>query len=343
MRCPTLKELPFSPRNQPGWMWTKESSQLPDTMSDGQPWKKITIVTPSYNQGQFIETTIRSVLLQGYPNLEYIIIDGGSNDKSVEIIRKYEPWLSYWVSEKDRGQAHAINKGFSLATGSIYAYLNSDDFYEPGALHACTQAFKSGIQWVAGRVRCWQEGVGYWPFPELPGKSFTRWFLSCPVAQAGCFWRSELHHEVGQFNEDLNFVIDYEFWLRFRFLKNIKPLIIEQPIAVYRLHQQSKTVAHNLSFVQENEYVREKYKQLLTSRQRLWLWVAQRHRNARVQVSKSIVLFKNGEPCKAMRQIISTLIFWPFLAIDFYGFLIAIKELIRNSQDKPAFPEMWPE
>ena len=82
-------------------------------------WPRISIVTPSYNQGQFIEETIRSILLQGYSNLEYIIIDGGSTDKSVEIIKKYEPWLSYWVSEKDRGQSHAINKGFGCSTGSF--------------------------------------------------------------------------------------------------------------------------------------------------------------------------------------------------------------------------------
>ncbi len=128
MSCPTLADLPSPPSNQTGWMWNEESSQLPENMPDGHQLPRITIVTPSYNQGQFLEATIRSVLLQGYPNLEYIIIDGGSSDNSVEIIRKYEPWLAYWVSEKDRGQAHAINKGFAHATGSIYAYLNSDDF-----------------------------------------------------------------------------------------------------------------------------------------------------------------------------------------------------------------------
>ena len=117
MRCPTINELPSPPPGKRGWPWTEDSPQLPDTMPDGSPWPKISIVTPSLNQGPFIEETIRSVLLQGYPNLEYIIMDGGSTDESIEIIKKYEPWLAYWESEPDRGQSHAINKGFQRASG----------------------------------------------------------------------------------------------------------------------------------------------------------------------------------------------------------------------------------
>jgi len=121
MRCPTLEELPAPPQGKFGWPWTEESPQLPEKQPSGKPWPKISIVTPSYNQADFIEETIRSMLLQGYPNLEYIIIDGGSTDKSVEIIQKYEPWLSYWVSESDRGQTHAVNKGFAMCKGEILA------------------------------------------------------------------------------------------------------------------------------------------------------------------------------------------------------------------------------
>ena len=103
-------------------------------MPDGRSWPKISIVTPSYNQGEFLEETIRAVLLQNYPNLEYFIMDGGSTDNSVEIIKTYKPWLTYWVSEKDKGQADAINKGFERVTGDILAWLNSDDTYEPDIL-----------------------------------------------------------------------------------------------------------------------------------------------------------------------------------------------------------------
>src|SRR5688572_28969334 len=108
MRCPMLSDLPAPPPGKTGWPWTEETFQLPEAMPDGKRWPRISIVTPSYNQGQFIEETIRSVLLQCYPNLEYIVIDGGSTDDSVEIIEKYKSWLTYWVSEPDKGQVDAI-------------------------------------------------------------------------------------------------------------------------------------------------------------------------------------------------------------------------------------------
>ena len=133
MRCPRLDELPIPPEGKIGWPWTEQSEPLPDKMPDGSEWPQISIVTPSYNQGQFIEETIRSVLLQGYPNLEFIIIDGGSTDNSVEIIKKYAPWFSSWVSEPDNGQSHALNKGFRMVTGSLIGWQNSDDYYHSQA------------------------------------------------------------------------------------------------------------------------------------------------------------------------------------------------------------------
>jgi glycosyltransferase involved in cell wall biosynthesis len=152
----TLKDLPAPPQGKIGWPWIERSSQLPDKMTDGSAWPHISIVTPSYNQGQFIEETIRSVLLQGYPNLEYIIIDGGSTDNTVEIIEKYESWISYWVSEKDSGQSDALNKGFAIGDGQICAYINSDDIFLPNALSKVSLAYAENpeFKWIAFSVLC---------------------------------------------------------------------------------------------------------------------------------------------------------------------------------------------
>src|SRR5512144_266396 len=111
MRCPSLQELPRPPRGRTGWPWSEASASLPSSMPDGGTWPRISVVTPSFNQARFLEATLRSVLLQGYPNLEYFVLDGGSTDGSTEIIKKYEPWLTHWVSGADGGQSAAINSG----------------------------------------------------------------------------------------------------------------------------------------------------------------------------------------------------------------------------------------
>jgi len=144
MHCPTLKELPSPPPDRQGWPWTEESPQLPNIMPDESSWPRISVVTPSFNQGRYIEETIRSVLLQGYPDLEYIVVDGGSTDGSLDIIRKYEPWLARWISEPDHGQSDAINKGVRMATGEIVNWINSDDCLHSGALKVVAQTYSSG-------------------------------------------------------------------------------------------------------------------------------------------------------------------------------------------------------
>jgi len=147
-----LHDLPKPPAGKTGWPWTEASPQSSEKIPEGSEHLRISIVTPNYNFGHFLEETIRSVLLQGYPNLEYIIIDGGSTDNSVEIIKKYEPWLAYWVSEKDEGITHAINKGMEVASGNWINWLNSDDFLLPGALWRLKEIIEKvpQAQWVSG-------------------------------------------------------------------------------------------------------------------------------------------------------------------------------------------------
>ncbi|HEY5139639.1 MAG TPA: glycosyltransferase family 2 protein, partial [Methylococcales bacterium] len=134
--------------------------ELPGTLPDGKPWPKISIITPSYNQGNYIEETILSVLDQGYPNIEHIIIDGGSTDSTVDILNRYKNHLAYVVSEADRGQSHAINKGFAIASGEIFTWLNSDDRLAPGALAAVALAFStSSADMVSGICEVYKNDV----------------------------------------------------------------------------------------------------------------------------------------------------------------------------------------
>src|SRR5579872_1583448 len=143
MRCPSLQELPPPPPGRIGWPWTEASAPLPATMPDGEAWPGISVITPSFNQARFVEGTLRSVLLQGYPNLEYSVLDGGSTDGSVDIIKKYAPWLKQWVSAPDGGQSAAINRGLQSSSGLFATWINSDDLLCRDAL--TTHALRVGL------------------------------------------------------------------------------------------------------------------------------------------------------------------------------------------------------
>jgi glycosyltransferase involved in cell wall biosynthesis len=184
---------------------------------------RISIITPSFNQAAFLEQTISSVIGQNYPNLEYIVIDGGSTDGSVDVIRKFQNHLAFWVSEKDRGQTHAINKGLQRATGDIIAYLNSDDFYLEGTLARVAEHFvrHPDVDLVHGRCRVVDEQgtkIG-----ERCG-SITRyeeildlwdvWWNRRNFVQPEVFWTKRIGDRIGPFREELFWVMDYEYWLR---------------------------------------------------------------------------------------------------------------------------------
>jgi glycosyltransferase involved in cell wall biosynthesis len=340
MRPPPHK-LPAPPAGRVGWPWTAaaDAAAAVDSRVD---WPRITVVTPSFNQGEYLEETIRSVLLQGYPNLEYIVVDGGSTDGSVEIIRKYEDHLAWWVSEKDAGQSHAINKGLARATGQVYAYLNSDDVYEPDALFACAEPFRSGAEWVAGKVLCFEEGRGSWPFPELPGHGFTRWFLSCPISQPGVFWGAGVQERAGPFREDLRYIMDYEFWLRLRFVQRIKPLYIDRVVAHYRMHPISKGIAEQGGMGAEIQATVRGFEQHLSSAERARLWFARRHRRGRVHGARAVAHLKNGRFRPATVELATALMQWPLLFLDL-GAIGALRKTLDPSSVPSVFPDVWPE
>jgi glycosyltransferase involved in cell wall biosynthesis len=214
-RFSQFSKLPLPLSNRVGWPWTEESLLTPESIADSFPWPRITIVTPSYNQGNFIEETIRSVLLQGYPNLEYIIMDGGSTDNTVEIIKKYEPWLTYWVSEKDRGQSHAINKGFLRATGEIYGWINSDDGYLPGALSLVAQSISNRKKTIVigASKRLYELGAR----EEIDRRRPTHdemLYEGRTFPQPGVFWTMDLWDAANCLREELFYAMDYDVWLR---------------------------------------------------------------------------------------------------------------------------------
>lgn len=246
MRCPTLAELPPPPAGNAGWPWTEQSEQLPETMPNGRHWPKISIVTPSFNQGQFIEETIRSVLLQGYPNLQYIIIDGGSTDNSVEIIRRYEPWLSYWVSELDAGQAQAINKGLAHSTGEIVAWLNSDDVYLPGVLGEAAKWLMKHpeVAVVYGRSRFIDENGkelhGYYSNPF----DLEEMLYYCRIPQPSSFIRKWAIEQVDYLDQEWSFIMDYDLWMRIGLRYPLR--YFEKTWSYFRRHATSKSITQEV-------------------------------------------------------------------------------------------------
>jgi glycosyltransferase involved in cell wall biosynthesis len=234
----TIDDLTRSTNNTHGWPWTNAYTELPEKMADGYDWPKISIVTPSYNQGEFIEETIRSVLLQGYPNLEYIIIDGGSTDNTVDIIKKYEQYISYWVSEPDGGQSHALNKGFRKATGDLIGWQNSDDYYsreafkrvaEASRIYQDTDIFYGQVEILDLKKKV-KSIVGT---PMFSLEQNLPWFCWCNQSM---FFRRKIFQEGYYINEKYNYYMDYEFWwklilagYKFQFIPEIKGYLRNQP------------------------------------------------------------------------------------------------------------------
>lgn len=244
MRVSDIQDLPAPDTKLQIWPWGVGKRTVPDLMRNGTSWPKISIVTPSLNQGQYIEGTIRSVLLQGYPNLEYIIIDGGSSDETFDIIKKYKKWLTYWVSEPDKGQSHALNKGFQQATGQIFGYINSDDLYEQGAFFKVAQQFVQNpkLDLLAGVCRIFNEfGETRLSKPSWPDDviHFLEPFSST-FAQPSSFWSSVLYRRVGGFNESLHYAFDQEFFLKAG-LSGVSPQFTSEILSRYRDHRDVKT------------------------------------------------------------------------------------------------------
>jgi glycosyltransferase involved in cell wall biosynthesis len=213
MRSPALHDLPAPPDAMTVWPWTRASRPLPAAMPDGSPWPRVSIVMPSFNHAAYLEQAIRSVLLQGYPALELIVMDGGSADGSVAILEKYDPWLEYWHSQPDRGPADCLARGFARASGEVFAFLNADDFYLPDCLATVVPAFGSGADVVSGHGY-FAEPAGHLRVPAFsdPWSLTTFRYGACVLVQPATFFTRDAYQRAGGFRQSNSLCWDMELW-----------------------------------------------------------------------------------------------------------------------------------
>lgn len=205
---------------------------------------KLSIVTPSFNQAKYLEETIKSVLAQNIPGMEYIVVDGGSTDGSVEIIKKYADKLTWWVSEKDRGQTEALNKGFARATGDVLAWLNSDDLMYPGAARKAMDYLSTHpevglVYGDADYVDGESKVIGSFPTAQTDLKRLRQGYVHIP--QQAAFFRGDLWRKVGPLDPSFYFAMDYDLWVRLAKVSNLVYLP-GQKWAAFRLHEDAKTI-----------------------------------------------------------------------------------------------------
>ena len=263
---------------------------------------KISIITPTLNQAQYLEETMLSVLGQNYEPLEYIVVDGGSSDETLAILRRYAHRLAYWESGEDRGQAHALNKGLERATGDIVAYISSDDVYLPGAFAAVVRHFagQSGCEWLCGDTLMFGAGdvATSLCVAEVPRTAAHCLSWAYSAAQPGMFWRRELFH--GGFSERWRYYFDHELYVQL-LLAGHRCEHLPIPLAAYRLHPTSKTVAERDLFDREFDQIAEIYQGSL--RGSGWRWC-----KATLALRRSVAASRAGRGGEAERELIRALI-----------------------------------
>lgn len=254
MRCPTLSELPPPPPGYSGWPWTEESPRLPNTMPDGSAWPRVSVVTPSYRHAEFIEECIRSVLLQGYPDLEYIVIDDCSLDGSVEVIRKYKQWLTLKVHQQNCGEANTVNEAWRMCTGEIIGWISSDDFYTIEAISTAVNYLLSHVD-VTAVYGDWhlidensrlleayrtadyevEQVIKHWSHPISPGR----------------FFRRSAFDLVGYLNPSYHWPVDIDYFLRLGLVAEIRRI----PTVLLHFRSHEATVTRGAHRVKASETI----------------------------------------------------------------------------------------
>jgi len=246
---------------------------------------KISVITPTLNQAVFIEKTIKSVLSQNYPNLEYLIIDGGSTDGTLEILKKYSGSLR-WFSEVDKGQADAVNKGMRICTGDIIGYINSDDEYEPGSLQRVAEYFDDhpDTTWLTGKCKIIDlhsvevmKLVTFYKYLLLRTRSKKLLKIVDFISQPATFWRKRIVDEIGFLNEEFHIVMDYDYWIR---ITERYPIIfMDEYLANFRTYPSSKTRQSAINQIDEEFLMIKKY-----SNSRLTLFFHYMHRLVNITI-----------------------------------------------------------
>jgi glycosyltransferase involved in cell wall biosynthesis len=246
---------------------------------------KLSVITPTLNQGRFIEKAMRSVLDQGYEPLEFIVVDGGSTDETVEVLRSYDDRIDWWISEPDQGQTDALGKGLARATGDVIAYLNSDDYYLPDAFSTAIGALERtrDAGWVAGAALDLDEegrptDFGKWvPLPPSHYEKWPRgrqWWVTFPwgVPQPSCFWRRRLFDRYGGFRRDMHFAFDLEFMVRLALAGEMPLLLPDNVLSARILHEDAKS-ADTSRWRAENRLIWRTHRGSLTRAERAFRFV----------------------------------------------------------------------
>lgn len=292
-----------------------------------------TIITPSYNQGRYLAETIESVLSQDVPGLEYAIVDGGSTDDSVAVIKRYERHLAWWVSERDAGQADAINKGLARATGRYVAFLNSDDTYLPGALHTMLDAFSRGphVRWIAGGVIGFGTAdapVHEWHLPKVPGSLLDCITGHFQTAQPGHAWTLDLLRDAGGFDVSMRWYFDIELYARL-LSRGERCHAIDRPLASYRFHPSSKTVAETDLREPDWERIRERYRARLSPAERVVLRHRVRMRRSGGLYTRVAAALRDGDATAARALFAEAIRHYPPSILGRNG-LGALRRMLRG-------------
>jgi len=295
-----LADFPKPPAGKSGWPWDAPSSRL---IENGP---KISIIIPSLNQGRFIEETIRSIVLQRWPNLELIVIDAASRDETVDIIRKYERWISYWISERDAGQAEAINKGLAKATGDIVAWFNADDFFTDGIFAAVADAWSRNPRgiYAASVANFYERGRETLIQPRglvLPSV-IQYWTKRSQWHDPGLFWSRTVIDAVGGPDTSLHYSHDYDYFCRA--LQHASVEYVDHIAAGFRLHRDSKTMSQTEKMMAETAAVSRRYWHLVKDLDRAGFERAEFEVRIRRAASKLWRGKREGLPClwKSMKE-----------------------------------------